>query len=41
MSFPPWAYGGETLPDNEGSVRALLRAGFTELASGDKVRRLD
>jgi RimJ/RimL family protein N-acetyltransferase len=29
----------QTLPDNEPSVRALLRAGFAEVEPGDKVRR--
>jgi len=29
----------QTLPDNEASIRALLRAGFTEIAPTDKVRR--
>jgi len=29
----------ETLPDNEPSIRALLRAGFVERESGEKVRR--
>ena len=29
----------ETLPDNEPSIRALLRAGFAERESGEKVRR--
>jgi ribosomal-protein-alanine N-acetyltransferase len=29
----------QTLPDNEASVRALLRAGFTEIEPAEKVRR--
>jgi RimJ/RimL family protein N-acetyltransferase len=29
----------QTLPDNEPSVRALLRAGFTEVEATEKVRR--
>jgi ribosomal-protein-alanine N-acetyltransferase len=29
----------QTLPDNEASIRALLRAGFTEVESTEKVRR--
>ena len=29
----------ETLPDNEPSIRALLRAGFTERVAGECVRR--
>ena len=29
----------QTLPDNEASIRALLRAGFTEIAPTEKVRR--
>jgi RimJ/RimL family protein N-acetyltransferase len=31
----------QTLPDNEPSVRALLRAGFTEQPSGQKLRRFN
>jgi RimJ/RimL family protein N-acetyltransferase len=42
-----WALGepaveevrAQTLPDNEASVRALLRAGFTEQPRGQKLRR--
>ncbi len=29
----------QTLPDNEASVRALLRAGFAEEPAGEKIRR--
>ena len=29
----------QTLPDNEASIRALLRAGFAEIAPTEKVRR--
>jgi ribosomal-protein-alanine N-acetyltransferase len=29
----------QTLPDNEASIRALLRAGFTEIEPAEKVRR--
>jgi RimJ/RimL family protein N-acetyltransferase len=47
VALSGWALGrsgvgevrAETLPDNEPSIRALLRAGFVEAEPGERVRR--
>ena len=47
VALAAWALGqpgveevrAETLPENEGSIRALCTAGFTEVEAGERVRR--
>lgn len=47
VALAAWALGqpgvtevrAETMPDNEGSIRALFKAGFSEVAAGEHVRR--